>query len=1449
MATYEAGSAKIKLVPDLTGFHTKVREKLNEGPNPKIRVDPDTDHIRDKVRAALTGLSEDVKIDAKIDLTQARAELQSLGAGEKVTLNVDLDFTQAKLQLAEFQALHRTLHMNVDMDITAALVKIAQLQAAAAAASSVSITVGGIGGAANPIGLATTALMALAAVSLIPLIGQLSQALGVVALLPAAAFAAAAALGTVVIGSAGVIKAFQAGSKAATQAGRDQEAAAKRQEKAQRQVADAVKAAARTQVDGEKRVAAAKKASQRAEEALTQARVDARRELDNYQLSLRGAYWDEQAAESAVTDARKRLREANQFGSGANADDRRNARIDYEQAVQRLLETQQRNKDLKAEAADAARVGVEGSKKVRDAKDAQAEAEQGVTEAVEDAARANEDAQERIVDAQESLAEAMEAGSEAADAYRDALNDLSPAARDFVQKVRGLGDEWRDLRMLVQENLFKGFGDEVVNLSENLLPAFKTGLGGIATEINVGLRGALADLGSDSSKLDWTKILENTKNSIQPLMNGLSDLLGALQDIAAVGSEFLPELSGSFEDTMKKFHEWTSSDEGQNKIRTFLQESATAFGQLKDMFIEIGRVIGGLFSTSDAAGESMVESLTRNLREFADEMNTPEGKERMGRFWENVRSAVSDILTLVREAIRLAEIIMPIISGGAGFIPRSRPEPGTPEGDAYDQAQRAKSNVTYWEQVEEENRGESGFFETGWEQFKYMMRGFQNPDGSRAVPGGALSRWTNRLFDAGDADGRRESGLDAVRLEELRKKSEAGEELSTEETKFLTYHMQGGGPGRSIIRLGTSDGNIPIDDKQFDTTKMDKWRESWGALTGDVDQDWRTKLDPAFGGILGRQGEIGTSSDENIGGTASDSWSGLGSLIDGSWTDDILPVFTKIGEKLPGVSGFFGAAVEAIKGDWSKLKGYLAAPIDWVIREVFNNGIGAAWTKVDNFLGNRLPDWVPIKELGEGGALNGVPGMATGGMVPLEPGAVRGKDSVLRNLMPGEVVMSVPAVNAAGADNLLAFNQAALQGKNPSTEGLFQWGMAEGGRVQRDDPAWEMLKRGHDFAKAQDGKPYEWAGPSGVGSSFDCSGFLLSIAAEVLGRNPWQRYGYTGSFNPASGGPLGIKPGLGAGLSFGVFDNPGGDGGGHMAGTLSGVEGLPDLNVESSGGEGVRYGRGARGATNPMFPWQFHLPIVDGAFVDPGPGGGSGPSQGDQKGFLARKAGELFDKLTDPLGDAIKAGMGKLLGGGGFAEIPGALYDNVRDAVRESITDKIQGLTDGIRDVYDKVKGLASNLNPLSWVSRDTGGVLKPGLTAVYNGTGVNEYVMNPENMQRLSEIVKALTDPAFRDRLFRGETLMADQFGDAPRLDPAVEAQIATASDRQIEVDKWADLQEASWSRVEKYAIDNWGGMVESLVGAGVGYGNTNIQAVDTESAYREQRRHEINRGRRYRM
>lgn len=405
--------------------------------------------------------------------------------------------------------------------------------------------------------------------------------------------------------------------------------------------------------------------------------------------------------------------------------------------------------------------------------------------------------------------------------------------------------------------------------------------------------------------------------------------------------------------------------------------------------------------------------------------------------------------------------------------------------------------------------------------------------------------------------------------------------------------------------------------------------------------------------------------------------------------------------------------------------------------DLINWGVGGLWSKIDTFLAGKLPDWVNVEHVSWGSGGGGsVPGMETGGFVPLEPGTQWGKDGVLRLLAPGEFVLSEPAVRAAGVDNLLAFNSAARGGRSPSTEGLFA--MESGGRVTRDDPAWEMLKRGHDFAQSQAGKPYQWAGPRFVDDSFDCTGFMASIAAAILGQNVWQRYFYTGSFRGGQPGPMGFQPGLGAGFSIGIFDDPGGAGGGHAAGSLTGVEGLPDINVESSGGAGVQYGGGAAGASNSMFPWKFHLPIVDGMFVDPGPGGGyiGGPTPAEQGSVVGR----FIDKLLSPLRDKIADTAGEPPPQ--WRTVPLAAFDALIEPVKAFAVEKasvIDVIADGVRDLKDAIAAPISN----AWdfvFNRDTGGNLPPGLNLVLNKTGQDEYVLEPFGFQVIQDLIGTLT-------------------------------------------------------------------------------------------------------------
>src|SRR5205823_1244483 len=151
--------------------------------------------------------------------------------------------------------------------------------------------------------------------------------------------------------------------------------------------------------------------------------------------------------------------------------------------------------------------------------------------------------------------------------------------------------------------------------------------------------------------------------------------------------------------------------------------------------------------------------------------------------------------------------------------------------------------------------------------------------------------------------------------------------------------------------------------------------------------------------------------------------------------------------------------------------------------------------------------------------------------------------------------------------------------------------------------------------------PYTWGFE-------DCSGYMSMIADKILG-GPGDRRWATSSF--PGGQPW--LPGLGQGMSVGVHDDPGGEGGGHTAGTLSAIFNFPTANVESGGAHGnVMYGKSAAGADdsqwNGVSPGRFHLGIgADGAFQP----AGTTNDVGGQENFLTRKLRSIFDAILNPV--------------------------------------------------------------------------------------------------------------------------------------------------------------------------------------------------------------------------
>lgn len=258
---------------------------------------------------------------------------------------------------------------------------------------------------------------------------------------------------------------------------------------------------------------------------------------------------------------------------------------------------------------------------------------------------------------------------------------------------------------------------------------------------------------------------------------------------------------------------------------------------------------------------------------------------------------------------------------------------------------------------------------------------------------------------------------------------------------------------------------------------------------------------------------------------------------------------------------------------WNGLQRAAAKPVNFIIREVWNDGLRVVLNKIP---GVKLRAVDPIK-LAKGGPVYGA-GTAT-------------SDSIDAKLSKGEHVWTAKEVNAVGGQKVMyGMRKAALRGELE---------FAKGGAVSS-----EAIARAQAFARQQSGKPYGWGavGPH----AYDCSGFMSAITNVLRGRPPHMRVGSTGSF-PWAGfvkGPGQFTIGSSKQFSGGI---------GHMAGNLAG------MGVESRGGRGVIIGSGAMSPGR--FAGQWHLGSAGGDF-------GSGGNWWDDLKSVISTLGKLPGKIS-----------------------------------------------------------------------------------------------------------------------------------------------------------------------------------------------------------------------------
>lgn len=531
----------------------------------------------------------------------------------------------------------------------------------------------------------------------------------------------------------------------------------------------------------------------------------------------------------------------------------------------------------------------------------------------------------------------------------------------------------------------------------------------------------------------------------------------------------------------------------------------------------------------------------------------------------------------------------------------------------------------------------------------------------------------------------------------------------------------------------------------------------WNGIAGTISFVWNSLIMPVFDGFKAGMSAVGDAASWLWHNVITPVWNGIGDSI--RWVIDsvIKPAWDGMKSALQAVGDFFSNIVTGIGNVWNGLRNMLAKPINFLIGTVYDQGIRKAWNKIGEFIPGLVnaPEIPLIPEYRTGGALRG-PGTGTSDdilmwgsngehMVTAKEVMRAGGHNILYAIRD-MIARGIPftwdngrIISQVGEGNLSRYG-SAVQRKgigNVPPEGLFDTILPkfkDGGAIVLE-PWMLQLAEGHKFAKAQHGKPYQWAGPSGPGSSFDCSGFMGSIAAAILGGNPWQRYWATASFAgyPAVG-PQGFTRGSDAGFTIGVTDDPGGPGGGHTAGVLGAVPGMFGVaRVESGGALGdVHYGMG----TDPTsFASIYHLPIGANGFFQPGEGMSVGPTPEEQRGFLAERVHDVLSAVTDQIKGLIASTIGAPPPH--WKSIPPNFMDAGVDAVADGADTIIGNLGDMLSSAWTAARSIGGNildaLNPF-----DSGGLAR-GKGFLPKNVIAPERVLSPEQTKLFEILVQSL--------------------------------------------------------------------------------------------------------------
>lgn len=251
------------------------------------------------------------------------------------------------------------------------------------------------------------------------------------------------------------------------------------------------------------------------------------------------------------------------------------------------------------------------------------------------------------------------------EALAEALKNLSPEARSFVLELQRMKPALDELRLDVQDRLFKGLDSSLANLGKATLPAVRTAALSFSGTFNEMARSAAKGATSLSQQGVVGQALKSSSGAFANLSKVPGQVLVSIVRLVNAGGPLLGRLTDRVADAATNISKKLATAQQSGGLKKAVDDAAKALAQLGRIASNVFGALGNIFSTASAAGGGLFGSLEKVTQALEDLTATTGFKDTLTALVQTGQVLLTTILPVLAQAFQaigpvIQELALPV---------------------------------------------------------------------------------------------------------------------------------------------------------------------------------------------------------------------------------------------------------------------------------------------------------------------------------------------------------------------------------------------------------------------------------------------------------------------------------------------------------------------------------------------------------------------------------------------------------------------------------------------------------------------------------------------------------------------------------------------------------------------------------------------------------------------